>query len=194
MYESAAVPLVMHWRVVSDEEALIQGARDDPAAFGTLYEHYRDRIYAYLRARSASDEDAADLTQQVFLHAFRALPQYHPQRGAFAPWLFRIARNAATDAHRRRKNTIAWDLMPEALQPIADDDPEAGLLHRETLYRLRVVLNTYPAATREILALRFAAALTIAEIAVVVGKSEAAVKKQLTRALRSLKEHYHEQA
>jgi DNA-directed RNA polymerase specialized sigma24 family protein len=56
---------------------------------------------------------------------------------------------------------------------------------------MRSVLEGCDRATREMLALHFAAGLTVAETAAVVGKSEAAVKKHLTRTVRALKEQYH---
>lgn len=179
---------------VLDDAILVDAAQGQASAFAPLYDRYRDRIYAYLRLRTLHAEDAADLTQQVFLQAFGALAQYRPQRGTFAAWLFRIARNAATDEARRRRVAITWDVVPEALQPRADDDPEVAILHAEALAHLRVVLAACTPSTRELLALRFTAELTSAEIAVVVGKSEAAVKKQLTRIVQTVKEQYHEHA
>ncbi len=192
MSDSMALPLAEARAPddMDDDAALVARARADPAAFGALYERYLDRIYAYLRARASTPEEAADLTQHVFLHAFDALDGYRLRRASFATWLFRIARNAATDAHRRRKETIAWDLLPPASQPATDDDPEAGALRREARDRLRLVLAACDARTREVLALRYGAGLSVAEVAAVVGRSEAAVKKQLTRALRALKEQY----
>lgn len=178
---------VENGRAACDDAALAARARDDVDAFGTLYERYVDRIYAYPRARAASPEEAADLTQEVFLRAFDAVAHYQPGRASFATWLFRIARNAATDAHRRRKPTVAWDLLPAMLQPIAEGDPEAGALRAEASAHLRAMLERCDARTRELLVLRYAAGLSIAEIAPIVGKSEAAVKKGLTRALRTLR-------
>ena len=84
--------------------------------------------------------------------------------------------------------------MPEALQPVAAHDLEAGALQREDIVRLRALLGALDPDTRELLALRFAAGLTFAEIAAVIGKSEAATKKRLARTLQSLKEHYHDDA
>lgn len=177
-----------------DEAGLVQAAQADPAAFIPLYHRYLDRIYAYLRARTASDDEAADLTQQVFLQALDALARYRGVRdGSFAAWLFRIARNAAIDAHRRRRVAVAWDLLPEALQPLAAHDPDARLLRREEVARLRVLFGQLDAETRELLALRFAGGLTIAEIAAVVGKSKAATQKRLFRTLQALKERYHDE-
>ena len=69
--------------VLSAEAALVRAAQEDLTAFAPLYERYRDRIYAYLRTRTRSAEDAADLTQHVFLQALDALPRYRPQRVPF---------------------------------------------------------------------------------------------------------------
>jgi len=178
---------------MADEAALVQAAQqEDRAAFGVLYDHYVDRVYAYVRARTTTEEDAADLTQHVFVQALHALPQYRVQTAPFAAWLFRIARNATIDAHRRRRITVVWDGIPEALHPIGERDPEDGVLRRDAIEPLRTLLRALNQETRELLALRFAAGLTIAEIAVVIGTSEAATKKRLARALHGLKEQYHD--
>jgi len=177
---------------ISDDLALVQAARENGEAFGILYERYLTRIYAYLRARTATNDDADDLTQQVFLQALQALPQYREQRGTLVVWLFGIARNAATDFYRRRRHTIAWHDIPEAAQPSEDSDLDAKLIYREELGHLHRLLGGLKPEAREVLALRFAARLSVAEVAAVVGKSEAAIKKQLTRTVRTLKEQYHD--
>ena len=177
---------------VTDDAALIHAAQRHPAAFGPLYDRYVDRIYAYLWARTSSAEDAADLTQQVFVQALDALPRYRAGRGPVAAWLFRIARNAATDWRRRQRPTVAWDLVPAALHPRASDEVEARVLRQEELIRLRALLTALDADTREALILRFAAGLSLAEIGGAIGKSEEATRKRITRALQALKEQYHD--
>lgn len=173
-----------------DDAAVVRAAQRDPAAFAPLYVRYHPRVYRYLRLRTATGEEAADLTQQVFLQALDALPGYRERGLPFAAWLFRIARNVATDAHRRRRPALDWDLLPERLHATSDDDPEAALLGRERVERLRGKLATLDSDKRELLGLRFAAGLSSREIAPVVGKSEAAVKKQLTRIIQQLREQY----
>jgi RNA polymerase sigma-70 factor (ECF subfamily) len=177
---------------MSAEASLIRAAQLDPAAFAPLYLQYRDRVYAYLRTRTSSAEDAADLSQQVFLQALDALPRYRPRGAPFAAWLLRIARNAAINHHKRRRQAVPWDLLPEALHPSAGDDPETQAIRQDSAAWLHTVLQDCDRTTREMLSLHFAAGLTIAETAAVVGKSEAAVKKRLTRTVRALKEHYHD--
>src|SRR5215471_21598589 len=114
-------------RPVEDEHhvldaALVRAAQADPTAFAPLYQRHRDRIYRYLRTRTSSAEDAADLTQQVFLQALDALPHYRIQQTPFAAWITRIARNLAANDRRQRKTTVLWDSLPEALHPLAEGD------------------------------------------------------------------------
>lgn len=173
-----------------DESTRIRDAQAEPEAFSAIYVHYLVPVYRYLRARSDTDQDAEDLTQQVFLKALDALPRYREQGAPFGGWLFRIARNVAMDAHRRHKITVSWDLLPESLQPRPKSSVEDAVLQDEALDRLRVLLAELEVDQRELLSLRFVAGLTAREIAAVVDKSEAAVHKQLHRILRMLQERY----
>ncbi len=175
---------------MEDEDAALRAARADPAAFAPLYRRYRDRVYWYVRARTATDEDAADLTQQIFAQAVAALGQYRSGRGSFAAWLFAIARHALANFHRHHRPTIAWDALPGALHPVAGDDPLAEALRREDLGRVRILVAALDADKRDLLALRFVARLTIGEIAAVIGKSEAATHKRLTRTLHALAKQF----
>jgi RNA polymerase sigma-70 factor (ECF subfamily) len=177
---------------VADEALLVRAAQADAAAFAPLYHHYYPRIYRYLRARAGSDDDAADLTQAVFLRALAALPGYRERGFPFAAWLFRIARNIATDAQRKRRPTVDLDLLPEELHATDANPPEQAALDAERLDRLRAILATLDADKRELLALRFAGGLTSAEIAAVLGKREGAVKRQLSRIIQGLREQYGE--
>jgi RNA polymerase sigma-70 factor (ECF subfamily) len=190
-----------HRRTGTMGDGVVEPAREDPAAtaegrldqvaLGLLYREHAGGVYGYLLARTASPEDAADLTQQVFAQALAALPGY--RRGEPpAAWLFSIARNLATDAHRRRRSTVPWELVAEERYPAADADPEAEALRGEAAERVRALLAGLDARKREILLLRFAGGLTMREVAAAVGKSEAAVKMEIGRTLRSLKEYYRE--
>jgi RNA polymerase sigma-70 factor (ECF subfamily) len=185
-------PTGQEWLHDLDEVALVQIAQRDLDAFGVLYGRYQDRIYTYLRTRLGQAEDAADLTQQVFVQALVALPRYRTQGVSFAAWLFRIARNSATDWQRRQRPTVSWDAVPEAFHPCSADTADSALLQREAFAPLYALLAGLDAQTREALVLRFTAQLTLAEIGAVLGKSEEAVRKQVSRALHTLKEQYHD--
>jgi RNA polymerase sigma-70 factor (ECF subfamily) len=193
MQTDAAIPLDGDAETVDDEAALVRAAQQDPAAFAPLYRRYRHRVYAYLCGRLTNAEDAADLTQQVFLQALAALPRYRTRSTPFGVWLFRIARNVAADLQRRRgRIVIPWEAMPDGLQPRAEHDVEGQVLQREALAHLHAALRNLDPDTRDLLMLRFAARLTAAEVGAVIGKSTAAASKRLQRALQTLKEQYHE--
>ncbi len=172
----------------------IAAAQANPQAFEVLYQRYVTRIHRYVRTRVTSADDAADLTQQTFLNALHALPRYRSRGVPFAAWLFRIARYTVTNKYRKSSVYVSWDEVPEEIDDSPDQDPEQIMLKQERLERLRQELNQLDVQKRELLALRFAADLSSAEIAVVVGKSQAAVKKQLSRTLQKLKETYHDMA
>jgi RNA polymerase sigma-70 factor (ECF subfamily) len=176
------------------ESDLLTRARSDPSAFGQIYELYVDRVFAYLRTYTDTQDDAADLTQHVFLRAFEALPAYHDRGLPFGAWLFRIARNAATDTFRRQRRALPWEHVPESLQPIAPHDPETASLRREALNQMRVLVGMLSPEKQELLALRFAAGLSSREIAALLGRSPGAVQKELVRVMRSLKEQAHDSA
>ncbi len=178
----------------TDEAELVRAAQARPSEFTLLYQRYLSRVYNYVRARLETDEDAADLTQQIFLQALDALPAYQPRGAPFIAWLFQIARHAVIDAHRRRKSVVSWDALPVAFHtPMEYQDMDTQLVHQERLALLETLLAGLDPLQRELLALRFAAGLSTPQIALVVGKSHAAVKKQLTRLLHTLKEQYHAQ-
>lgn len=173
-----------------DEAWLIVRLHEDPDVFGVLYERYRPRIYGYLRARTVRQEDASDLTREVFIRALEALPNYETRGLPFAAWLFRIARNMLIDLHRRQKTDVPWDFLPEALHPATAWEPERSTLGREDVDRLRFLLSHLQPDKRELILLRFVAGLTTREIAAIVGKREGAVRKQIERTLSALKENY----
>jgi RNA polymerase sigma-70 factor (ECF subfamily) len=189
--ESAATLTAVSAEPADDEADLIAAAQRDPRAFGVFYDRYATRVYRYLRARTRSDDEAADLTQQVFLRALDALPRYRHGRTPFAAWLFRIARNSVIDSHRRRRPTIEWDLVPDTLRACEEWGPEERALRREELGRLQRLLLQLEPEKRDVVLLRFMAGLTAREVAAVLGKSEAAIHKQLSRTLHQLKEEYH---
>ena len=191
MEHVVSAPRPIASEIEGDELDLVRAAQADPRAFGTLYLRYVDRVYAYLRARVQSAEDASDLTQQVFLQALEALPAYRARGIPFAAWLFRIARNILSNSHRRRRVWVPWDRVPETSHWSRRDaqNPEEQAVRQDDLARLQDRLAALDPGKRELLELRFAGGLTAREIAAVVGKSEAAVKKQLVRTLHSLKEN-----
>jgi RNA polymerase sigma-70 factor (ECF subfamily) len=173
---------------VAEDERLALGARSNATAFGTLYGRHRESVFRYLRARCANDDDALDLTAVTFERALVAIQRYRPLGAGFSAWLLRIARNAAID-HGRRQRVRPAPLQSAERQP-APDDPEAAAIASDEHRRLRELVRAMPEPQRDALALRYAVGLTARQIGAVIGKSEEATQKLITRALSDLKEVY----
>ena len=173
---------------VRDEE-LALAARSDPVAFGILYERHRLAVFRYLRTRTTNEDDAADLTAVAFEKALIAMPRYRPAGGGFLAWVLRIARNAAIDAGRRA-TTVPLDQVSAAGD--SGSTPESHVLAAESRESLADAVTRLPDVQREAIVLRYAARLTAREIGAVIGKSESASQKVITRAITTIRETYRE--
>jgi RNA polymerase sigma-70 factor (ECF subfamily) len=169
------------------DEELALAARSDPAAFGLLYDRHRLAVFRYLRSRTSNEDDAAELTAVAFERALAAMPRYRATGGGFLAWLLRIARNAAIDAGRRAS---AVPLTTDILDDRRATAPEASALENETRSTLVAAINALPEIQREAIVLRYAARLTAREIGEVLGKSDHATQKLLSRALATIRENY----
>jgi RNA polymerase sigma factor (sigma-70 family) len=123
----------------------------EAAAFGELVRRYRDRIFALVLHLTGSESDADDITQEVFLGAYRALPQF-AGRSEFFTWVYRIAVNRALNARRdrsRRGETALEDpRVDKAVAADAYGDPARAAELRQTYARLLSALDRLPAEMR----------------------------------------------
>ena len=163
---------------------------DTSTTIEALYVAYRVPVYRYLRSRTGSDDEAADLTATTFEHALVAIDRLRGDRPPL-PWLLRIARNAAIDSARRRRPAARLDDIREPDQPVSHETPEETYLEAERSEELRRLVRALPDAQRDAVALRYAAGLSAREIGQVIGKSEAASQKLIQRALVVLREARH---
>ena len=161
-----------------DDGVLVRTARDgDEAAFGRLYERYARVVHGLLLAR-VPRADVEDLVQEVFVTAWRNLRTLRDP-AAFGGWLSIIARNRATDYHRRSRDTVD---LPDDL-PAA----ESTSARAEALAVLETI-RSLPEAYRETLVLRLVEGLTGPEIAQRTGLTAASVRVNLHRGMKLLRE------
>lgn len=159
--------------------------------FEDEYLRLRDPIFRYVRRFAIDDDEAADLTARTFERALAKLSSYRGGRDGFAAWLFRIARSQAIDATRRRRPLHPLDLIRPEQHPLSDQGrPEPELMQREANRELAEHVRHLPPLQQECLSLRYDAGLSAREIGAVIGKSEAATQKLISRALGRLRETY----
>ena len=169
-----------------EQDLIAFAGQGDADAFGDLYERYRARIYRYVFYRVDDAAEAEDLTELVFLKAWEALEHYRARDVPFGAWLYRIAHNVVIDRHRTHKATLP--LESDLVLHDAAGNPEDRLDWLETIESLAEALSQLSPAQRQVLALRFVGGLSHAETALVLDKSEEAVRVLQHRALYALRE------
>ncbi len=160
----------------SDELGLVAAARaGDRAAFGRLYQRYGRMVHGVLLARVPRGQ-VEDLVQDVFLLALRRLDSLR-DLARFGGWLAMIARNRATDFHRRSRDTV--EFTDELAGPETSDDAEA--------LAVLALLRGLPEAYRETLVLRLIEGMTGPEISIRTGMTEGSVRVNLHRGMKLLR-------
>jgi RNA polymerase sigma-70 factor (ECF subfamily) len=155
-----------------------------------LYASSRDDVYAYVATVLGDRVLAEDVTALAFERAYRRGRLFNPRRGNERAWLFGIARNAALDELRRRKRTGPLLHEPSAEPETSDDLAEAALRRAS----LRAALAALTPRERELIALKFHAGLSNAEIARVLRVSESNAGTRLHRTITKLRRACDEQA
>jgi len=169
--------------VGADETALIaRTLQGDKSAFDVLFKRYQDYVYRIVYGIVGNSEEAKDLTQDVFLQAYRSLSQFRGQ-AKFATWLYRIAVNRATDAVRsaqRKRFLPLWDWMVSGDAEVADcrQFPEI----ETTRGQVQEALLRCPLVLRQALVLRYYNECNLEEMSEILNCSIDAVKVRLHRA------------
>ncbi len=168
----------------TDETALIEACRaGDRAAMRTIYERYQRRVFA-LTMRIAGPQEAEELTQEVFLKAFRGLDKFRGD-AQLGTWLYRMAVNAALshvgrsrDKKRAPEEELAALPAPSGM---IDGDPRLRA-------RLEAALRELPAGYRAVIVLHDVEGLQHEEIAEVLGCRVGTSKSQLHKARAKMRE------
>lgn len=184
----AAVTLPPLERIPTDG-ALMQQVRDgDVRVLGELFERHHRALYSFFSRLVRNRSAAEDLVQEVFV---RVLKYRHTFRAdaEFLPWMYALARNAATDLHRARPKELPED--PEAPEPVAHvPDPADRLERVEQTTKLRRALGRLTTDKRETLLLARFSGLDYVSIGELLGISEVAVKGRVHRAMGDLRRAY----
>ncbi|UCH42384.1 MAG: sigma-70 family RNA polymerase sigma factor [Dehalococcoidales bacterium] len=161
---------------MQDEDSLVRRAKEnDQQAFARLYEEYFDRIYRYVAVRVGDRIEAEDLTQQVFVNALKAISSYRVKGAPFSAWLYRIAHNQVVDYLRKKKKRAAVPLNEDWVAS-KDRDPRQVVEQNLDIEQLLSATKRLTEAQREVISLRFAGELPIAQVAKIMGKSQGAIK------------------
>ena len=162
----------------------------DPSAFEEIYRQHEKMVFNLALRMTGSPEDAAELTQEVFLRVYRHLERF---RGGstLKTWVFRIALNCCRSRYRRRRLSFR-EISPddtEALERIADPrpDPERDALNASLGERLDEALARVPMAFREAVVLRDVHGFTYDEISEILRIRIGTVRSRIARGRERLR-------
>lgn len=158
-------------------------------AFTELYRAHSRDVYSFLYYRLGNHHDAEDVSEQVFLQAYRHLPKaLSESKGrSLRPWLIRIAQNLAINLYRDRSRKPQSPL-DAAGEFAANHDTEDLALAREELAQVFAKVAELSDDRREALIMRFALGMDNGEIARAMGKTEGATKVLLHRAVKQVEQ------
>ena len=170
-------------------ELVAKAKEGDVFAFEELYQHYIIPIFRYIFFRVRSQQDAEDLTQTVFLKAWKALPNYQKKNNPFSSWLYKIAKNTIIDYYKKKRGVIVQKPI-EDLKQIKDEKSDLTEIieQRERADILYQAISQLSAEQQEVIILRFIEDLSSKEVAQLMQKSEDAIRALQYRALKTLRE------
>ncbi len=164
----------------------------ESGALDEFFDTWFDRVHGYVRRMVSDEHTAEDLTQDVFMHAYRALPSYDPKRDP-RPWLFTIASNKVRDHWRSQRGRAS---NPDAsleqasieLPPAGVETPTAKIEHAELSAEVRAAIARLPDGLRETVSMRVYDGLSFEAVGRILDRSVVAIRKRYSRGLVVLRE------
>lgn len=174
------------WNMQPELTLLSRLRKGEEEAFVALYRRHKDAVYRYALLRTGSPAQAADVTQETFLHLMTHAGQYDPSRGSVAAWLCGVARNLARRETGTREEATDPDEFsgdaPAAAALVDANCPAQRLLANETAEQVRAALAAVAPHYRDVLILCELSELSYAEVAQVCGIDIGTVRSRLSRA------------
>lgn len=174
---------------------MVDKARDgDRMAFNQLADQFQKQIYQMVYYRTNSRMDAEDITQDVFLQAYKNI-RHLKSSAVFRSWLFRIAVNRVRDFYRKKKFkslfgfvSMDQETFQETEEMAVDPAAEQTLQRRDFWRQIEQMLASLSRMEREVFLLRFFDQLTLKEMGDALGKNQSTIKTHLYRALGKVKD------
>lgn len=177
---------------ITDENLIKDYLSGDENSFKILIDKYTPIIYSFC-FRFTKEDNASDLTQDIFLKVWRNIKKFKKEKSRFKTWLFVIARNTVTDYLRKKKTIPFFSLNTDDkdfIETIEDNEslPDEDFIKLEDKKFLTEILDDLPILYKEILILYYMEDMTFEEIGKVLDKPMNTVKSYHRRALLKLKE------
>jgi RNA polymerase sigma-70 factor, ECF subfamily len=166
-------------------QVLVQAQAGSDKALTALYNQYFERIYRFIFYRVSHKETAEDLTEDVFIKAFKNLRTLE-QAAAFEGWLYQIARNLVIDYYRSKRAVVPLEEIENTLEYETNIVDLVNLQTEQTIF-IKLLKELSP-EQQQVIKLKFLEDIDNASIAEIMKKTEGAIRVIQHRAITRLKE------
>jgi RNA polymerase sigma-70 factor, ECF subfamily len=156
----------------------------DVEAYGKVYDICLERIYRYIFNQVGNAMQAEDITEEVFIRAYKAIQSCRGKEQTFIPWLYRIAHNYLIDTYRKQHKEFPLDEIELA----SDIDPGKELEKRLEYQEIFEAVKSLPEMQKQVILLKYLDDNDNDEIGRILGKRQGAVRALQMRALSKLRE------
>ncbi|MEN6349123.1 MAG: sigma-70 family RNA polymerase sigma factor [Syntrophomonas sp.] len=186
---------------MTTEEMLVsKSLQGDLQAFEELVLQYQNKVYTLACRYMGNEEDAYDISQEVFLKAFRSLGSFKGN-SSFGTWLYRVTTNVCLDELRRKKRKVVSLSLDEPLatwsgdeleKEVPDPSPAADIIYEQKEFSqyIQFLLNQMKPEYKAVIVLRDMMELNYEEIAGILKCSAGTVKSRLSRARAILRKKW----
>lgn len=188
--QAAKKQAVKPYAEMKDEEIVSAVQNGEHAAFSHIINRYQGKIYSYIFRLTNHPEDANDITQEVFLKAYRHLHTVDTER-KFSSWIYRIAHNESVNWLKKRTRTKVESLdahMEQGIQIASSVDVANQYVQQEEQIEVRAAINKLPEKYRKVLELRYLHEYSYQEISKTLGKPINTVGTLINRAKKLMYE------
>jgi RNA polymerase sigma-70 factor (ECF subfamily) len=174
---------------LENERAIVDQARTgDISAQGAIFDCYWPKIVRYTYAHCGNQHDAEDLASEVFLKMVEAIGRFEWRENVpFTAWLFRIARNQIVSHYRRGGNVVPL-IDDGAGDPVDPEDPEETVEFQLEMDEVYAAALKLPKLQQEVIRLRFAADLSLADTSRILDKKENNIKQLQHKAIAKMRQ------
>jgi RNA polymerase sigma-70 factor, ECF subfamily len=167
-----------------ESELLAAASRLDARALAAIHDRCYPDLYRYLLYKLGDKQTAEDLSSEVFMRLLEAFQAKRPPK-SLRPWLFGVAGHLVADYYRRQERRPQTELQDEI--PDAAEGLEATLMKSFSVQSVQRTLTQLTEEQQQVLALRFQEGRSITDTAILLEKSETAIKQLQFRAVGTLR-------
>ena len=169
-------------------DLVLRAQEGDQSSFALLYERFFDQIFRYVSFKTGSPTEAEDITGEVFVRMIESIHRFKWQGHPFSSWLFRIAHNLIVDYFRKKGKKALVPLEGSADNLQSDQvDVDRRIDLELAMDEIRRAMEGLTELQREVISMRFAGGLSVAETARAIGKKDNAIKALQHAGLKKLR-------